>query len=74
MHHITNYVTLNDGVNMVLSCGGRSLWWMIGGKSRRWRVSVQKVKDYVIGALEDGLNLGHGRSPLNPRYCLNVGY
>lgn len=30
--------------------------------------SVERAKAYVAGALEDGLNLGHGSGPLNHGY------
>ena len=62
---------------MVLSCGVAHYDGWYGGSREDGESlgdSVQKVKDDVSGALQDGLNLGHGRSPLNPRYRLNVGY
>ena len=68
VHYIMNDVMLNAKANIVLSGENRSLWWMISGKLRRLRL-CQKIKDYVIGALQDGLNLGHERGPR-----LNVGY
>lgn len=63
VHYIMNY-----GANIVLSGENCSLWRMISGKLRRLRL-CQKIKDYVIRALQDGLNLGHERGPR-----LNVGY
>lgn len=68
VHYIMNDIMLNDEANIVLSGENRSLWRMISGKLRRLRL-CQKIKDYVIGALQDGLNLGHERGPR-----LNVGY
>ena len=35
-------------------------------------VSVQKAKDYVTGALNAGLNLGHGRGPLDHMYGIGI--
>lgn len=34
--------------------------------------SIQKAKDYITGALEDGMNLGKGSGPLNHMYQLVV--
>lgn len=68
VHYIMNDIMLNDEANIVLSGENRSLWRMISGKLRRLRL-CQKIKDYVIRALQDGGNLGHERGPR-----LNVGY
>lgn len=35
--------------------------------------SVKKAKEYVTGAIEAGLNLGHGRGPLMHNYMFNIG-
>ena len=33
--------------------------------------AVEKAKEYITGAISDGLNLGKGNGPLNHMYLLN---
>jgi hydroxymethylpyrimidine/phosphomethylpyrimidine kinase len=39
-------------------------------KGMNYDIAVQRAKEYITGALLDGMNLGHGRGPLNHGYLL----
>lgn len=63
--HIENQNTHGTGCTLssAIACGLAAGW--------KIEESVRKAKDYISGAIADGMNLGKGNGPLNHMYRIN---